>query len=68
MFCSAQEPNSHVCTHRVIPKSTSAARLKENLDVFDFALTADDMVGLAKLNINRRYNDPIVVWGQDIFA
>ena len=42
----------------VIPKTSSIARLSENLAVFDFALTADEMAAVAGLDRNRRFNDP----------
>jgi D-xylose reductase len=42
----------------VIPKSTRAERLRENLAIFDFELTADDMARISALNRNRRFNDP----------
>lgn len=42
----------------VITKSSRAERLKENLDIFDFCLTDDEMKAISALNINRRFNDP----------
>jgi diketogulonate reductase-like aldo/keto reductase len=33
-----------------IPKSTHKERMQQNLDVFDFALTDDDLVQIAKMN------------------
>lgn len=33
-----------------IPKSTHKERMQQNLDIFDFTLTADDMAAVAKLN------------------
>lgn len=42
----------------VIPKSTRVERMRENLDVFDFELSNEDMASINALNINRRFNDP----------
>jgi D-xylose reductase len=42
----------------VIPKSTRMERLRENLAVFDFELTDDEMAAISGLNRNRRFNDP----------
>lgn len=42
----------------VIPKTTRKERLAENLNIFDFELTADDMAAISQLNQNRRFNDP----------
>lgn len=42
----------------VIPKTRTPARLRENLALFDFELTVDDMNALNGLDRNRRYNDP----------
>ncbi len=37
-----------------IPKSTHANRIRENADVFDFTLTADEIAALDALNTNER--------------
>ncbi|MBD2867482.1 aldo/keto reductase [Paenibacillus arenilitoris] len=42
-----------------IPKSTKPGRLKENADIFDFALTQEDMEQINALNRNQRFGaDP----------
>lgn len=38
----------------VIPKSVTPSRIKENFNVFDFELTADEMEAINALNKNRR--------------
>ena len=38
----------------VIPKASSRARIRENLDVFDFALAADDIAAIATLESGER--------------
>jgi diketogulonate reductase-like aldo/keto reductase/alpha-ketoglutarate-dependent taurine dioxygenase len=40
-----------------ISKSSSAQRLKENRDIYDFYLHKEDVLKIGALNINRRYND-----------
>jgi D-xylose reductase len=42
----------------VIPKTSNPARLKENLAIFDFRLSDDEMRAISALNRNRRFNDP----------
>lgn len=42
----------------VITKTTKPHRLQENLQVFDFALSDDEMAAISALNKNRRFNDP----------
>ena len=42
----------------VVPKTSNINRLKENLAVYDFALSNDEMSAIAALNQNRRFNDP----------
>ena len=48
-----------------IPKSTHKDRMQENLDIFDFELTADEMEQLKTLDENRsmwaEYDDPMIV-------
>mmetsp|Transcript_45339 Transcript_45339/g.144532 ORF Transcript_45339/g.144532 Transcript_45339/m.144532 type:complete len:328 (+) Transcript_45339:3-986(+) len=50
----------------VIPKSTRPERLRENLDVLSFELSAEEMERIAGLDRGRRFNDPGVFakgWG-----
>ncbi|WP_146575563.1 aldo/keto reductase [Botrimarina hoheduenensis] len=42
----------------VIPKTTRHERLSENRELFDFALTAEEMATLDGLDEHRRFNDP----------
>ena len=42
----------------VISKSSRPERLAENLDIFDFQLSEDEMQSISSLNVNRRFNDP----------
>ena len=39
----------------IIPGSTNPEHIKENADIFDFELTAEEMGEIAKLNKNVRY-------------
>ncbi|QNK55634.1 aldo/keto reductase [Paenibacillus sp. PAMC21692] len=42
-----------------IPKSTNPERLKQNGDIFDFELSAEDMAAISALNRNQRFgSDP----------
>ena len=41
-----------------VAKTCNADRLKENLDVFEFELSDDEMQRIASLNQGRRFNDP----------
>jgi D-xylose reductase len=42
----------------VIPKTMRPERLLENISIFDFELSADEMESINALNRNRRFNDP----------
>lgn len=42
----------------VIPKSRRPERLRENLAIFDFELSRDQMQRIAQLDRGRRFNDP----------
>lgn len=42
----------------IVPKTSRVERMKENLALFDFELTEDQMRVLSALNQNRRFNDP----------
>ena len=51
----------------VIPKSTHRERMAENLNVFDFALSAEDMAAIAALDKNEssffsHYDPAMVEW------
>ena len=42
----------------IIPKTSKFERMKENLALFDFELTKQEMAQISALNSNRRFNDP----------
>jgi D-xylose reductase len=42
----------------VVPKTSHEGRLKENLAIFDFQLSQDEMLAISGLNRHRRFNDP----------
>eukprot|EP00271_Cylindrocystis_brebissonii_P015576 TRINITY_DN38508_c0_g1_i1.p1 TRINITY_DN38508_c0_g1~~TRINITY_DN38508_c0_g1_i1.p1 ORF type:complete len:316 (-),score=80.31 TRINITY_DN38508_c0_g1_i1:1377-2324(-) len=52
----------------IIPKSNRPERLRENFGVFDFELSADDMVKLSGLDRKARSNNPAGFWGIDLYA
>lgn len=51
----------------VIPKSVKEERLKQNIDIFNFELSEEDMETIQSLNRNHRYVSPIA-WGVQVFA
>jgi len=42
----------------VIPKSMNNQRQIDNMTLFDFALTEEEMTQVSSLNKNKRFNDP----------
>ena len=42
----------------IVPKTSKRERLEENLAIFDFELSDDEMAAISALNRNRRFNDP----------
>jgi len=57
MLCALFHSACRWATQRnvvVIPKSTKAERLKENLDVFDFTLSPEDFKTISSLDRNTR--------------
>lgn len=42
----------------VIPKTSRRERLRENLELFDFTLTGDQMAAISALDRGQRFNDP----------
>lgn len=43
----------------VIPKSTNKVRIAQNLNLFDFGLTNDDIKKIETLNKNKRFYDQV---------
>ena len=41
-----------------IPKTQTTGHLKENIEIYDFELSEDEMGVVNGLNRNRRFNDP----------
>ena len=52
----------------VIPKSVTPTRISENIDVFDFELSQQQMQQLSALNQNHRFVEPSKGWGVPYFA
>jgi D-xylose reductase len=44
----------------IIPKTSKVERLTENLALFDFELSSEEMKAISDLNSDRRFNDPAV--------
>jgi D-xylose reductase len=42
----------------VVPKTSQPSRLKENLELFDFELSASEMTEIGQLDRGQRFNDP----------
>ena len=42
----------------MIPKTSKPGRMRENLAIDDFELSAVEMAAISALNQNRRFNDP----------
>jgi D-xylose reductase len=42
----------------IVPKTVRPDRLVENLTLFDFKLSTDEMRAVSALNRDRRFNDP----------
>ncbi len=51
----------------VIPKSTKSSRITENIDVFDFEITKDEISEVSSLNKNYRIVNPADWWGTPYF-
>jgi len=50
----------------VMPKTEKVERLAENMNIFDFRLTDEEMKTISSLNKNERYLDP-AVFGEKYF-
>ena len=49
----------------IIPKTSKPERLLENLALFDFVLSEDEMAAISALNKNQRFNDPAQFLAQE---
>ncbi|CAO2033860.1 unnamed protein product [Urochloa humidicola] len=50
----------------VIPKTSKVERLQENLEVFDFHISDEDMEEIKAIDRNHRTNQPAKFWGIDV--
>ncbi|KAL0131933.1 hypothetical protein PUN28_000007 [Cardiocondyla obscurior] len=55
----AQIALRYVCQHRIalIPKSVTTSRIKENMEIFDFSLTSDEIDSIRDLGTGERVTD-----------
>jgi diketogulonate reductase-like aldo/keto reductase len=51
-----------------IPKSVTADRISENIDIFDFELTEEEMKSVGALNQNYRFVNPVKWWSIPYFV
>jgi len=42
----------------IVPKTATKSRLPENIDLFSWTMTEDEMKSIDALNKNQRFNDP----------
>lgn len=52
----------------VIPKTSKLERLKENIEVFDFELSEEDMGIIKSIDKEYRTNQPAKFWGINLYA
>ncbi|OLY85156.1 NADPH-dependent D-xylose reductase II,III [Smittium mucronatum] len=52
----------------VVPKSLSNERISQNINIFHFVLSDDQMQSLNRLNINLKFNDPAKYLNYPIYA
>ncbi|XP_002986769.2 NADP-dependent D-sorbitol-6-phosphate dehydrogenase [Selaginella moellendorffii] len=52
----------------VIPKSSKAKRLEENIDIFDFQLSHEEIKKISQVDKKLRSNQPARFWGIDLYA
>ncbi|KAK3155887.1 hypothetical protein QOZ80_2AG0099880 [Eleusine coracana subsp. coracana] len=59
---------SHQRNIVVIPKTSKVERLKENIEIFDFDISDEDMEEIKAIDKNHRTNQPGKFWGIDVYA